>query len=380
MAFARSAVMLALLFLAACSMHSVPSGNSFALVPNRPAVAQVFLDINGSFYPSGWQSMIGAQRIQRHRSLLNATHHMTDKQALRAALAADEQRQLAQIKNLVAGKRRVFIITHGFNSSDTEARASFALVEKAIPLGPRDALIHVYWDGQIGKNLLGSGAIWFSVVGNSQRVGSRGLRQILNQMVRQEIILISHSRGASVVLSALANPPYNPGFVRKAAKLDFAQAPGFLTPPPLAENGNRIKAVFLAPAIGHPDFWALACQDRATSKAATPCTEPPQSIVPTGNAQSAPCPDYRVFPKQFVSLHYTTNQGDKTLKKYFGTLRRAFNPTDFGYELSVGDRLKPCLGFKIKGLDLGKRHLHDFALYARDRELPQILREILAED
>lgn len=374
---AKLCLMAALLFLSGCTMHNVPRVNSFTAVADRPNAAQVFLDINGTFYPTDWQSRIGEKPIQRHRSLLNATYHMANKDALRAYVAADEQRQLQEISKLVAAKSRVFILVHGFNDSYDEARESFEAAAQKLPLSPQDALIHVYWDGQIGKGLIGAGIIWFSAVGNSQLVGLRGVRKILNQVAGKDVILISHSRGASVVLSALENPPFAPGFARKITQLDFARLTEFRRPPELEPRGNRIKLIMLAPAIGNPDFWALECEARAAGPKRQRCAGP--RLTGTGDGSSVRCPDYRSFTPQLKSLRFTVNRGDRTLKKYIGNLSRWFNATDLGFTPATGNAIAKCYQFDMIPYKIDKEHEHDFELYTRDPEFSRMLTDALGE-
>src|SRR5690606_17943217 len=66
-----------------------------------------------------------------------------------------------------------------------------------------DEIIQFYWDGLTSQSILGGAKIWFDATNYSQMAGEFGLRRILNVISNKEVYIISHSRGASVVVSAL---------------------------------------------------------------------------------------------------------------------------------------------------------------------------------
>lgn len=68
---------------------------------------------------------------------------------------------------------------------------------------------------------------------------------------------MSYSRGASVVLSALSYPAYDPDFREATTRLSYLEPSGsaYFTPAPLGPGGP-IRVMMLAPAIGAPDFRA----------------------------------------------------------------------------------------------------------------------------
>lgn len=351
------------LVLAACSTaQNVPLSNRFPPAIERPAEASVFFDINGTLYPDGWRDRIPEQVLQRNRSLLNGASE-TD----RAWIADQEDQHLQRLARLIAGRDRVFILIHGFNINEAEAAYAFDLVESRIAFTPRDVVIRVHWDGMIGSGL-GVGRVWFPAAGYSQVVGVRGLRRILNLASGQNVYLISHSRGASVILSALANPPFTPGFRRATASLPFA-GPSFLRPPALMERHNHIRAIFLAPAIGYPDFWDASCETARDTDSI--CQDPPQS---SSSAAERQCPQYRIFSPQLQSIRYTTNSDDTVLEKRLRYLSRHFNATDLGFNPAVGQRLAHCYPGIVIGRPIARPHPHAFRLYAQDPELAEMLR------
>lgn len=350
----------ALLMTGACSSVNLPVSTAFPGIVDRPPSARVFVDANGTLYPDGWRERIADSRVEKSGSLLGAASA-----AERLWLAAEEQRQLASLAKMIAGKRRIFVVVHGFNIGEADAALGFDLVERRISFRPDDALIRLHWDGMLGSGV-GMGSIWFPATGYSQVVGIRALRRILNLPVNQDVYLISHSRGASVVLSALGEPPFSSGFRRATERLDFAGT-SFLEGP-LEDRGNRVHALLLAPAVGYPDFWDRTCETREGDAV---CSDPP--ITPASDGRR--CPDYRVFTPQLQSIRYTTNVGDKTLQKYVANLRRYFNATDLGYDVTVGQRLASCFAFSLKGYEIRKTHAHAFTLYAQDPELADMLRD-----
>jgi hypothetical protein len=345
--------------LSACSSVNTPSANSFPVIAQEPSRATVFLDANGSFYPTGWLERIGEKRIQRKKSLLNALAP-----AERQWLSADEDRQLETIRALAAGKERVFVLTHGFNINEKDAASAFERLESRIKPSERDAIIRVHWDGMLGSGA-GAGAVWFPATGYSQMVGARGFRSILNQMTGQDVILISHSRGASVILSALGDPPFDPDFRAKTERLDFG--PGIMRFPELAERQNRFHVIMLGAAIGFPDFWTVDCEKSLR------CGPP----VLAKEAGVSRCPEYRAFTPQLRSIHLTLNPGDTTLRKLIPSLSPSFNATNLGWDPRVSEQLKQCYGAqRITSYTISAPHKHPFIRYAADPEVAQMLRAV----
>jgi hypothetical protein len=351
---------LMMLGVAGCSAsNNFPMSHNFPAPAERPAAVRLFVDANGSFYPDRWQEKILPARLAKAKSLLNAS---VGNPALENWLSEQEAARLNEVAAAASRSRRIFILIHGYNIDEALSAFNFDLVERRIDFAPDDLLIRFHWDGLLGGSYPASGKVWFNATGYSQLAGVRGLRRVLDRFSGKEVFLISHSRGASVILSALGNPPYDPGFRRQTEALDFARDPAFLQPPELADRGNHIRAIFLGPAIGFPDFWDARCEPRPGQRAR--CADPPAS---------APCPEYRRLSSQLLSIRYTLNDGDDTLNKFVG-LGRYFNATDLGRRAEVGASLKPCYGFPLVEQRIAKTHPHDFVLYAQDPELADMLR------
>lgn len=341
--------------LSGCLGHSLPppGWNNAVLAPG---VVQTFVDANGTFYPNNWRanSVIGERDFERADSLLNAVAGDRDI-TRRNALHAYEERWLQTVAEEVRGSRRVFILIHGFNDAAETARASYEVVRSNLDIRPDDAVIEFYWDGlktwggPVGKRLA-SGRIWFWATGYSQVGGSRGLRRILDRIENADVYLISHSRGASVSLSALSNPTYDPGFSRPTEMFLCPDGnavpqgsppcpPGFLSPPRLEDRGNTYHLLMMAPAIGNPDFW-----DPETAG------------------------EYRQISPWPYDIRYTINRQDDVLKKLFGGLSPHFNATDLGYSSAVGEALSrhyQAQGYPaMQGYPISDLKSHSFSLYA----------------
>ncbi len=325
---AQLMVIVASVLLGGCYAHNFPAAHSFpqgtAQAPLPTYARQVFVDANGTFYPDGWP-MFGLPRARWPRgSLYNQFYDAPYTSVAMDILHREEARQLAALADFAADKRRVFILVHGYNNSPRQAERPFEQIESLVQPGQDDAVIRFHWDGLVGSGA-GAGKIWFNAVGNSQLAGSRGLRRILAQLSGKDIYLIAHSRGASVVLSALSNPPYDPDFAADtlglARRWPLSDAREFLTPPAFINRNNRIRIMFAAPAIDVVDF----CEPASPSV--------PEPIITDDN-----CRAFRPLGEHIISLRYTVNPADPVLDKFIG-LASLFNPTRLGLNADVGHRL-----------------------------------------
>lgn len=340
------------LLLAGCvTNHSLPSGPTPNLIVDTPVTTiRAFVDANGTFYPDRWTmpDVVGESAVRRRHSVLNAlsTDPLPHR---RAALRAFETSWLDDIERRLAGKRRVFVLVHGFNDPEASATNSYWMIENNLDLRSDDAVVEFFWDGLDAEGTkLGAGRIWFWAAGYSQVAGSRGLRQILNRINHAEIFLISHSRGASVALSSLGNPPYAPKFSAATNRLCFptdaappapACMPDVLAPPGLRNGQNRIHLLMLAPAIGYPDFWSHAGPGALRDFA--------------GDTDG-----------QFRDIRHTVNGDDPVLKKYLKGLSDNFNATDFGHDGLVSETLA-ARGYPLHAYAVTDLPHHDFPLYVR---------------
>lgn len=158
-----------------------------------------------------------------------------------------------------------------------------------------------------------------------------------------------------MVLSAFSNPNYLSHYKRRTAA--FAQ----LNPPQInfSEQNMEADAIFLAPAIGEPDFWSSECED------------------------TKGCLDFRLFPG-LRSIRYTVNIGDPILQKRFTnwnpiSLPCSFNPTALGVGRCV-DNLETFYGRTSPNLLQPHRmtpmRSHSYICYAGHPVLRRMLAEV----
>lgn len=358
----RAAVaFVAALSCSGCTAVNMPAGDAFPIAVTSPQDIKVFADANGTLYPSGWKDRISARRVRSGRSLLNGADSSE-----RAWIEQQHRAQLDQLERSIAASDRVFILTHGFNIDETDAGTAFNHAIRQIAPRPRDLVLRLHWDGMLGSGA-GAGAVWFPAVGYSQMVGLRALRPIINRTTDKNIYLVSHSRGASVILSALASGgvPFDPKFRRATQALSdrFNLSRGLLDPEPILERGNRIHAIFLGPAVGYPDFWQAECEPGSGQT----CNQPTD------------CNSYRAFSPQLRSIQHTLNAGDDTLRKKIAVLSPNFNATNLGWDARVGATLNRCYDkIGIRATAIAQPHRHSFSLYAQDPELRTMLRSAFA--
>jgi hypothetical protein len=353
--------------LAGCAYrNNYPVTQVFPQAPDDPGVMRVYVDANGTFYPNGWRDKCSATctKIKRGFSLLTTSLGVTD---YRSHIVADEKRQLAMIADYAAAHPRLFILVHGFNTDEEDARESYGRIRDRMALNPGDGVIEFYWDGLVklpSKDAFSIAplAFWKAATGYSQAAGSRGLRRILALAKNRDIFIVSHSRGASVSLSALSNPPYSNGFLTKTERLDFDLtdgldgSPNFLRPAPLpTDTGNRIRLLMLAPAIGCIDF------SRAD------VTRRPARIM-----EAEGCVDVRPLRPEVTFFGYTLNDKDSVLGKFI-LPSNWYNATDFGFKpelgMILGERWNVMRAFPI----VAKPHGHDFDCYIADPEFGDML-------
>jgi hypothetical protein len=365
------ATLVMLATLSGCAYrNNFPLSQAFPInaAPDRIGV---YVDANGTFYPAGWREACPNQCAKFEKSpslLIKAADDDDAAKAFRTRLIADEKRQLALIDDFAATHPRLFILIHGFNTDEVDARESYDRVRDRMALNSGDGIIEFYWDGLVklpSKKAfsLAPLAFWQQAAGNSQTAGSRGLRRLLALARNRDIFIISHSRGASVALSALSNPPYADGFLTRTERLDFDHndgvdgSPSFLRPPPLpGDTGNRIRLLLLAPAIGCFDFSRADVARR------------PARIMDADG-----CVDVRPLRPEVTFFGYTLNDKDRVLGKFI-LPSNWYNATDFGFKAKLGD----ALGAKWKVMQafpiVAKPHGHDFDCYVADREFGDMLR------
>jgi len=239
------------LLLSSCGLlHNTPYSQN----PNReedPNIWYSFVDQNGNFYPDNWRQSFGNPPKKASKEPFSLMKIAEDRKE-EELLLTFERRNMLQLSKRVAPKKRVFILVHGFNADSKEVLKPYQYIHSLIQTNPKnDEVIQFFWDGLRTNSPFRSAKNWFSATSFSQTAGEFGLRRLLNNMADKDIYIISHSRGASVVLSALNNPVYKEKFVEQTKDnhhVDVARAK------PLLENNNRITCIMLAPAVGIEEF------------------------------------------------------------------------------------------------------------------------------
>lgn len=331
-----------LLLITSCGvMHNVPISqkpNSFV----KPNISNSYVDQNGNFYPDNWRKTYGSPPRNAKRDAYSLMKIATER-GITDELTGFEVKKLRAFKEHVKTKKRVFVFVHGFNANNEEVNESYGYIQKLIKINTKeDEIVRFYWDGMWTTNPFAGAKIWFAATPFSQMAGEFGLRRVLNAMSNKDIYIISHSRGASVVLSALASPQFNEKFIQETKeihKVDVENAKELL------ENKNRITCIMLAPAVGLIDFKSKEL----------------------GNES------FCSFSQQVMKIHITTNDTDNMLKKFFGFLADKLTPTDLGYKDNVYNELikhYPC----FDKTDFSGMESHAFNRYIRNPKFKTMLK------
>jgi len=311
---------------------------------------KIWVDQDGTFYPADWKDHFDRPERLPGRSAYSLEAMAADKEAddenQRHLIDEAEKSVMARYRDFISDKKRLFILVHGYNNDEIEAKKAYDRIQKKIAFHKGDGVVEFYWDGLSAggvRRLL----IWFKATGNSQLVGTRGLRKILNATHGKDIVFITHSRGASVFLSALSDPPYAENFVTDTKR---SRGFGVYEEPPLRENDNEIAALLLAPAIGAIDFrWP----------------------------EHDPSDPMRDFDEQLKKVYYSVNSRDWVLNKFIG-LSKYFNASDMGLRVSVANKIdagdKPRKRFRHK--EWQPMRTHGFLTYVENCQFVRMLKEM----
>ena len=328
------------LLTSCAAVHNVPTSQ----VPNNfipPNTTSSFVDQNGNFYPDNWLKKFGnppknANRKEYSLMKIATEDHFEDQ------LTNYENLRLKAVENRVKKKKRVIIFVHGIDNDYLFSLKNYNKARVYMNLNDSsDEVMNFYWDGLVNESLFGTAKVWLGATTNSQMAGVFALRRILNVIHNKDIYLISHSRGASVVLSALVNPSLRSSEIKRAQNvhhIDFTNAEA------LKENNNKIYSIMLAPAIGKIDFT----MDNDSLKEFTP---------------------------QLKRMHITVNNSDYVLGKgKIGFLSKSFIATDFGYKTDLYDELAKNYNF-LEKTDFTGQDSHEFRRYITNPKFISILKE-----
>lgn len=330
--------------ISCAATHNTPQ----SLNPNiieKPNIIYSFVDQNGNFYPHNWRKTYGTPPVNAKKNEYSLMKIATQKQ-IETQLTQSESSFLKTITQQIQYKKRVIIFIHGFNSTAKKSTQNYQLARAVMNINPTtDEIIQFYWDGLSSESLFGGAKIWFNATNFSQLAGEFGLRRILNTIKNKEIYILSHSRGASVALSALSSPPFSESIkteILKDHNIDIDQSKNLL------ENNNKITCIMLAPAIGVNDF-----RMKETNKGIS---------------------EFCNFSKQLQTIHITINNTDPLLKKFIGALSKTLKPTDLGYKEDAYNEL--CDYYTLfEKTDFTGQKSHDFDSYIKNPKFKAILKE-----
>lgn len=344
------------LLLCGCYTHNLPMPDQqFIHVDADVPTARIFVDADGTFYPQHWRPPgLGPFGVWSANSLLGEAERRPN---LGPLLRSERLRQMSEMRAFLAGKKRIFVFIHGFDNNQADTVEPYTMLARRIDFEPGDAIILFHWDG-FDAHIYGAQLnFWRMAANNSQMAGSRGLRPVLDLAgPEQQVFLVSHSRGASVALSALSNPRYSRGFAARTRALPYARAEHLLDPPPLAAGPRNVHAVMMGPAIGRIDFLVPDCAPMSSQ------------------GRRGRCDNVREFPR-LASIDYTVNPCDEVLDKYLG-FSGIFTPTNLGLVPEIGQRLAPALagqGIAMRAHRTTPPHNHIFPLYAADPQFTEMM-------
>ena len=336
-------VLFCFMFVSCAIQHNAPSYSN----PNRqipPQTTIAFVDQYGTFYPNDWSKVYGEPPRNGKKNAYSLSK-LADEKSLTSDLEKFEDQYLKSLQKHLQNRKRVFVLIHGFNAKAKSVTKNYERIQSKLNITDSDEIIQLYWDGLYTKNPLSSLKTWFSASDYSQFAGKFALRKMLNIMSNKDVYLISHSRGASVVLSALSSAPIdstkmedviaNHGIDTLSLKNDL-----------ILNKKNRIYAIALGPAIGKSDFEIK--KDDSTYNV--------------------------VFTSQLKSFHVTTNSTDIMLKKVIGWLSNKLNSTDLGYKGDSYEDLKKTYKFLDK-TDFSGQKSHDFEEYIKNPKFNDILKK-----
>lgn len=247
MGFAAFMLIAASVALAGCAgRHALPSTRYSSADASQPPIVNVAFDQNGAIYPRSDSDagLTWPYPLRRTTGPFSLPRHFADTGQLERY---DQNRILEDFAPTIEAhladdaEARLVVLIHGFNNSYEQASTSFSHVRTILAEdASREVILQVYWDG-LQDPPLGFLPFWFwpDSMTYSNRAGQCGLRRLMALLPEgTDVTFVTHSRGAAVALSALADPRYDDGI----RTCDPAPAPP-------AQLGD-VRIASFAPAIG----------------------------------------------------------------------------------------------------------------------------------
>ena len=333
--------LLMIVMITSCTVsHNVPTSQ----VPNNfinPNITSAYVDQNGNFFPNQWKDKFGNPSKNATRKEYSLMKIATES-GFEEELTKFETTQLKGFSDRIKNKKRIIIFVHGINNDYMTSLVNYNKARSLMDVDlQKDEIVNFYWDGLKTSSIFGAAKVWISATTNSQLAGEFGLRRILNSIKNKEVYIISHSREASVVLSALKNPVLKNNEKRIVEKFHHVDIED---EDPLQENENKIFSIMLAPAIGADDF-----KDENG--------------------------EFKSFTPQLKTIHSTINQTDFVLGKgKTGILSKRLTSTDFGFnpetQQMIAEQYHLC-----DATDFTGQKSHDFKDYINNPKFKEILRK-----
>lgn len=229
----------------------------------------------------------------------------------------------------------LIVLIHGFNNDNKEANANFSMMKSFLSPSVRQqsVILEVFWDGlEERRNIYFASPFhfWPDALTYSNLAGTHGLRELLQRLKKNvDVRVVTHSRGAAVIMAALAKPTFNKTIV------------GGDDPPLKNPHIKSMKIASFAPAIGAGH------------------------LVQDINEQ---------LIKHPVELFVGFNREDIVTGKLFLAPAGVWGTTALGSDLSYVKREigTPRDNLKVRAFQFRHGSQHDFPSYVGDVNLPAV--------
>lgn len=246
----KNQIIFGLIFLlSGCAgLHSIPP-NNYSTTIESDLTTRVAFDQYGNIYPDSppysipqLESLIGKNEpFDLAKEMRKLGEDYDDE--IQDKIYRDTIKKIEYNQKLAGEFSRTIFLIHGYNNSFNDASKSYSDIKKHLheQSDNKYSFVEIYWDGLYKgpRSALLPVFYWGDATLNSDIGGQVGFRKLLNRLPNNtDFYVITHSRGAGVLFSAIANPSYKSGYE-----------------PPVYENlnpnlFNKVRIVSIAPAIG----------------------------------------------------------------------------------------------------------------------------------
>lgn len=229
-------------------LHNVPPIGYSETIPSD-LTTRVAFDQYGNIYPDSppykipqLDRLIGKDEpfdlvIEMHKLGENYNNEIQDK------IYRDAVEKIKNNQKIAGENSKIIFLIHGYNNNFGEASDSYKYIKEYLKKqnNTKYTFVEIYWDGLYRgpRSAILPVFYWGDATLNSDIGGQVGLRKLLNRMPKDtNLYVITHSRGAGVIFSAISNPIYKLGYEPKSYE-DFN-----------TNIFNKARIVSIAPAIG----------------------------------------------------------------------------------------------------------------------------------